>query len=268
MPTRLIREGWLESLRVDSLTAESERFYFRLMLKADDFGRYHGDPRILRSHLFPLKVDIRKTDIPRWLVECEKAGLLRSYQDSQGRAVVEILRFNQRTRAKDSKFEPMPDECGAKSGQPPDGGQTDDGHMTDTCQADDGQLLAYTETETEAYSKTETSREARKPRAGPTAERPTQAEVVDYCKGLGLTGDDGQYIFLNWEDNDWKNTKTKKSIRDWKRTIQKWKAGSYFPSQKSGHSTHQAKEKEGTYRMSEEAKASLVRRPANSSAGS
>jgi hypothetical protein len=119
VPSRIIREGWLESERIDELDSASERFFLRLCLKADDFGRFHANPQILKSLLFPLKEDLRSTDMARNLAACEKAGLVRCYSVT-GKRYVEILRFEQRLRAKVSKF-PEPDrQC-----------QSNDGHVSD-----------------------------------------------------------------------------------------------------------------------------------------
>lgn len=132
MPTRLIRDGWVESTRIDQLDAAGERFFLRLCLRADDYGRYHADPRLLRSNLFPLRDDVRSADMTRCLAACEKAGLVRCYQTPGGR-YLEIERFNQRTRAKVSKFPPP----------------------SDTCPADDGHMRSETETETETNAETD-----------------------------------------------------------------------------------------------------------------
>ena len=108
MPSRIIREGWLESEPINSLSKDAEIFFLRLCLKADDFGRFHANPVLLKSNLYPLKEAIRSTDIPRWLAECEKAGLVRCYEHS-GKRYLEIPKFGQRTRAESSKF-PEPSE--------------------------------------------------------------------------------------------------------------------------------------------------------------
>ncbi len=121
MPARIIREGWIESERIAQLDAVSERFFLRLCLRADDYGRFHGNPILLKSSLFPLAEDIRSTDIPRWLAACETAGLVRCY-DHDGKRFLEIPRFDQRTRAQKSKF-PAP---------------ADDGQMPGTCQTTAG----------------------------------------------------------------------------------------------------------------------------------
>jgi hypothetical protein len=96
MPTRILRD-WTDSDRVDQLSADAERFFVRLIMKADDYGRYHGDSKRLKAFLFPLKPTMRETDIPLLIAECEKAGLLRCY-DSGERRYLEIRIFNQRLR--------------------------------------------------------------------------------------------------------------------------------------------------------------------------
>lgn len=129
MPSRVIREGWIESERITELDAAGERFFLRLCLRADDFGRYHANPVLLRSNLFPLHEDIRSTDIPRWLAACEKAGLVRCFV-ADGKRFLEIPKFNQRMRAAVSRFPApasdtptngshMPDMCPSSVSDPP-----------------------------------------------------------------------------------------------------------------------------------------------------
>lgn len=96
MPNRILRD-WTDSDRVDKLSVDGERFYTRLIMKADDYGRYFADPKRLKAFLFPLKPSIRETDISRWLAECEKAGLLRFY-DASDKRYLELWNFGQRLR--------------------------------------------------------------------------------------------------------------------------------------------------------------------------
>lgn len=136
MPNRIIREGLIESEAVNSLSPEAECCFIRLILKADDFGRYTGNTLLLKAALFPLKPDVRTSDISRWIAACEKAGLIREYQVS-GKSYLEISRFGQRARADKSKFpDPLShvehpanagtllDGCQTHDRQPPDRGKT------------------------------------------------------------------------------------------------------------------------------------------------
>jgi hypothetical protein len=145
MPSRIIREGWLESERIGKLDAAGERFFLRLLLRADDFGRYHANPLLLKSALFPLSEDVRSTDIPRWLAACEAAGLLRCY-DADGKRFVEIPRFDQRTRAKVSKFPAPASEC-----------PSNDGQMTVKRPADDGHARTDSDSDSDSKSEAETA---------------------------------------------------------------------------------------------------------------
>lgn len=102
MPNRILREGIIESERVDQLSSEAEVFYRRLHSVVDDFGRYYSKPELLRARCFPLRLDrVKNEHITAWLGECVKAKLLRMHQSG----VLELLDFNQQIRAKKSKYE-------------------------------------------------------------------------------------------------------------------------------------------------------------------
>ena len=101
-----ILRDWTDSLNVNALDADAERFFTRLLMVADDYGRFHANDRILNSRLFPLKRNIRDTDIARWKAACLKSGLLRCYVDAKGRAILEIFKFGQRKKFMKSIFDP------------------------------------------------------------------------------------------------------------------------------------------------------------------
>lgn len=114
MPCRYIREEYLTSERVDQLDAKAERFYFRLFLVVDDFGRFEANEKLLKSKVFPLKDDVRVTDIARWLTACETAGLIRLYTVS-GKRYLSVDRFAQtraNCRSTKSKYPDPPLENG------------------------------------------------------------------------------------------------------------------------------------------------------------
>ena len=80
MALRLLREGILTSERIDQLDAPAEVFYRRLMSKVDDYGLFDARLSILRTSLYPLRVDrVREADIARWIAACEKAGVIALY---------------------------------------------------------------------------------------------------------------------------------------------------------------------------------------------
>ena len=102
MPTRLLREGILDSDAVCSLSFPAEVFYRRLMSVVDDFGRFDGRAAVLKSRLYPLQSDkVREADIPRWIAECETAGLIVLYTVAAKPYI--LFRKLGVPRAKDSK---------------------------------------------------------------------------------------------------------------------------------------------------------------------
>lgn len=172
MPNRIIREGFLTSDKVDKLSWVEECFYHRLLLAVDDYGRYHADPPLLIGKIMPRKIgNVSNQDIEKWLTACVTAGLVRVY-GVEGKRYLEVLQFDQRTRAKKSKF-PAPDE------EKTDACQPNDGHVSDICQSRDGHPLAYTETEsnTDTYTKSETKTEEASPNGSRSATAPSRSSL-------------------------------------------------------------------------------------------
>jgi uncharacterized phage protein (TIGR02220 family) len=115
MPTRLLREGILSSERVDQLDWQSEVFYRRLMSKVDDHGLYDARLSMLRSSLYPLRVDrVREADIARWMATCQKAGLIVLYE-ADGKPFLKMVDTNWKTRS-DPKY-PLPPDNSCKQEQ-------------------------------------------------------------------------------------------------------------------------------------------------------
>ena len=117
MPTRLLRDGILTSEAVCSLKWAAEVFYRRLMSVADDHGRFHSTPTIIRSACYPLQIDkVSDSDIGKWLTECVEAGLVRVYPASDGKRYIQIVKFGQQVRSR-SRF-PEPVDDGGQSKAP------------------------------------------------------------------------------------------------------------------------------------------------------
>lgn len=107
MPTRILRD-WCDSEPVNAVSVQAERFYIRLIMKADDFARQTANPKLLRPLLFPLLLDeVREADVQRWIAECVKSGLVRLYE-VDSKSYLEIIKFRQIPRAKASKFPSPP----------------------------------------------------------------------------------------------------------------------------------------------------------------
>lgn len=117
MPNRIIREGILTSERVEQLDPPAEVFYRRLMSKVDDHGLYDARPSILRTSLYPLRVDrVREADIARWIAACEKAGVIALYQHD-GKPFLQML--DTRWQARSEAKYPLPTAPGSLSARAP-----------------------------------------------------------------------------------------------------------------------------------------------------
>lgn len=113
MPNRILRD-WTDSDNVNKLSAGAEIFFTRLIMKADDFGCFYSDVRLLKAHLFPLKLDIIiETEVLDWVSECVKAGLILLYEVAN-KKYLEIVNFKQRLRTANRKF-PAPPTFGGQS---------------------------------------------------------------------------------------------------------------------------------------------------------
>jgi hypothetical protein len=112
MPSRLIREGILTSDRVEQLDMPAEVFYRRLMSKVDDHGLYDARASVLRTSLYPLRVDrVREADCSRWIAACEKAGLIALYEHD-GKPFLQML--DTRWTARSTPKFPLPTDAGCK----------------------------------------------------------------------------------------------------------------------------------------------------------
>ena len=117
MPTRILRD-WTDSKRVAGVSAEAERLFVRLLMRADDFGRFHADPQLVTSACFPFG-GVLAEDVLGWLEELVQMELVIVYE-VKGRMFLAIYEFKQRARAKVSKFPSF-------DGQPSDWCPTHDG---------------------------------------------------------------------------------------------------------------------------------------------
>ncbi len=186
MPNRILRD-WTDSEAVDLLSVQAERFFTRLIMKADDYGRYSANLKLLRSTIFPLKTDIRETDITRWLAECEKSGLIALYSVAS-KGFLQINNFKQTLRQKNEKY-PAHD-------------------LNSTCTADDMQTLSGCVLETKRIETK--GKEEKAP--------PSLDEVVKYFKENGYSDEAAKKAHKYYEENDWHDSQGNK-VRAWKQKM-------------------------------------------------
>lgn len=102
MPNRVIRSGFLDSDKINSLSADEQLFFVRLMLVVDDYGCFDARLEMLRSQCYPMS-DIRLTDVSALLTRCREVGLLSVYE-VDGKNYLIIHTFDQRLRQKRRKY--------------------------------------------------------------------------------------------------------------------------------------------------------------------
>lgn len=192
MPNRILRD-WTDSLTVNELSAEEERFFVRLIMKADDFGRFHAEPRLLKSLLFPLSADICPQDVVNMLSKCQRVGLIILGKCKKGREFLQIVNHQQRTRSQVSKF-PEFETLSADNCQQP----------ADICRPE-AEAEAETKTKAETYSETET--EARGGDGKNALSRfddssiPDKKEVLEYAETHGIPRDSALKFYTYHDGN-------------------------------------------------------------------
>lgn len=104
MPSRMIREGLLDSQRYWSVPIDARQLFVHLMLLADDFGLVSLAPVFIRRRAFADAPSQSKID--KLIAELERVDLLRTYE-VEGVRYGFIPRFRQILRIEHAKH-PMP----------------------------------------------------------------------------------------------------------------------------------------------------------------
>lgn len=197
MANRILRD-YTDSIAVNNLSEGAETFFVRLMSKADDYGKFHANPKLLKANLFPLKDKITEKLIVGWLAECHKNGLIIKYSVN-GRDFLQIIRFGQRLRKMNSKF-PDPETIIETDNQTP------------PIAANGSKPPPETETEVETEVETETREKGFRP--------PTLLEVSDFFKTKNVIGKEPQKFFDYYSSKGWMVGKNK--MKDWQAAISGW----------------------------------------------
>ena len=197
MPNRILKESICASEDLNALTPGAEILFYRLMVKADDFGAFYGNPQLVKNACFPLKTDkdLKESQVTKWLTELSETGLIIWYTAEDGRSYLQLTGWakHQRQRANNSKFPLFADNC---------------------CQLlsnADGccQMSSKTRTKTKTYSETRTR-----------TEHPSREEVREYVKERKSIVDPDRF-FDFYETGGWKDSKGKPVV-NWKQKLISW----------------------------------------------
>lgn len=114
MPNRIIKESICTSEDIAKLSIEAEVLFYRLIVNADDYGCYFGNPSLVKSRCFPLKSDdIQSEQVDAWLDELANAGLIIRYTAADERDYCQFVKWNahQRVRQSEHKYPQYDASC-------------------------------------------------------------------------------------------------------------------------------------------------------------
>lgn len=225
MPSRLLREGILESTAVNGLSFPAEVFYRRLMSVVDDFGRFDGRPAVLRGRLYALKLDtVREADISRWIAECEKAGLIALYTVQQ-KPYLLFLKLGP-ARAKQSKFPAPPAQAEDAPGQSASANDCERLHAdVNGCaqvKSDVPYSGSYSGTGSDSGSGSDSRAGGPSPATDTGGKRfvpPTVEEVAAYCRERNNTVDPEKFVNF-YASKGWMIGKNQ--MKDWRACVHTW----------------------------------------------
>lgn len=107
MPNRILRDDLLDSDRIASAGELAVMLWVRLVLVADDFGRFDGRITKICRKCWPAGGDPGEAEVRTRLQALVQAHLVVMY-DADGKTFLFIPNFRQRTRADRSKYPPPP----------------------------------------------------------------------------------------------------------------------------------------------------------------
>lgn len=112
MPDRIIKESICTSDTLNQLSDFEERFWHRLTVNCDDYGRFDARPAVLKARLFPLLEGKTQKNMSDALNRLASVGLVEIYE-VDGKPFLHVVTWDkyQRIRAKRSKFPPPDSGC-------------------------------------------------------------------------------------------------------------------------------------------------------------
>lgn len=109
MPNRILKESLTRSESINELSLFAEVLFYRLIVVADDFGRFDGRAAVIKGTCFPLR-NIRTSQIEKGLNELASVSMIFTYT-VKAKSFLQITNWSkfQSTRAMKSKW-PSPED--------------------------------------------------------------------------------------------------------------------------------------------------------------
>ena len=218
MPNRIIRDGILSSESVCSLSWAEEVLYRRLMSVVDDYGRTEANLKLIRAKCYPLQIEkVSIRNLEDWMNALMASNLITVYENG-GKKYMELTKFNQRDRGRESKFPPPP---AANGRHPPQ----DSALSVSVSVSEDVSVFGINASGQmpPAPQKVKTSKFAARPES-------MEECVAFVTEKLKLTETDGVWLWDHWMTMDFRIKG--QPMASWKHGASNWKAQRYFPSLK------------------------------------
>lgn len=202
MPNRIIKESICYSQDINDLKPEEEVFYYRLWVNCDDFGRFDARLPMLKSKLYPLRENMKSSDIKRYMNALIDKGMVEIYS-VKGVLYGQVLAWekHQQIRAKRSKYPPKSEADGV-------GNQM----ISDDSICPRNPIQSNTiQKESESIYGGEPPQKKFVP--------PTLEEVTIYCAQRGNSVDPERW-HAYYTANGWMVGKNK--MKDWKAAVRTW----------------------------------------------
>lgn len=112
MPNRIISSGILTSESLSQLTWFEQCVFFKLLVLADDYGRYDGRPAVIKGQAFSLH-NVTNADIQNALSRLAAVGIVSNYE-VDGRPYLQLEHWGKYQRLRNSKAKyPAPPDSSA-----------------------------------------------------------------------------------------------------------------------------------------------------------
>lgn len=208
MPSRIIKESICTSEDIAMLSPVAEILFYRLLVKADDYGTYYGNESIIRNTCFPLVSEkkVNAAKVNACLGELEKAGLIVRYIAEDGRKYLKLTKWDkhQQIRAKKPKFPKLDDTCKQL--------------ISDDFKCNQVKSNVAVIQSNPIQSESESN----------TFKPPTLEEVQAYCKERGNNVDAAKFHAF-YSEGHWKDSKGN-PVRNWKQKVITWERKDEKPS--------------------------------------
>lgn len=105
MPNRILKESIRTSDSINKLSWFEEVLFYRLIVSADDYGRFDGRPAVIRGTCFSLKDNLRLEQISKGLNSLASVNMVYTYT-VEDKPYLQIVNWDQyqQVRSKKSKY--------------------------------------------------------------------------------------------------------------------------------------------------------------------